>query len=355
MSHEEIILVTGSSGLIGDAVAARLAGSYRVVGFDRTAPSRSHTHVYPLSVDLTSEADVARGFKTLVDTHGNHLTSVIHLAAYFDFSGKPNELYDRLTVEGTRRVLQRLASLSVEQFVFSSTMLVHAPCMPGQFITEDSPLDPRWEYPISKVKAEEVIHSERGSIPAVSLRIGGVYTDRCNCLPISHQIQRIYERWLTSRVFPGPISHGQAFVHLDDLVDAIVATVDRRKSLPPDCAILIGEPEPLTYDELQHQFARLLHNEGWETTQIPKAVAKTGAWVQNAIPIGEEPFIKPWMIDYSDDHYALDIGRAQRLLGWTPQHSLRATLPKMIGALRANPEHWYREHRLNSEAIPVNQ
>jgi len=61
------------------------------------------------------------------------------------------------------------------------------------------------------------------------------------------------------------------------------------------------------------------------------------------------------MIDYSDDHYALDISRAQRLLGWTPQHSLRATLPKMIAALQADPENWYREHHLNPEAIPVNQ
>jgi len=355
MLHEEVVLVTGSSGLIGDAVVARLANSYRVVGFDRTPPSRAYPHVYPVSVDLTSEEEVARAFKSVLNTHGKHLTSVIHMAAYFDFSGEPNELYETLTVEGTRRLLQRLSSLSVEQFLFSSTMLVHAPCMPGQFITEESPLDPRWDYPISKVKAEQVIHSERGAIPAVSLRIGGVYTDRCNCIPLSHQIQRIYERRLTSRVFPGPISHGQAFVHLDDLVDAVIAAVDRRKSLPSECAILIGEPEPLTYDELQHQFARLIHNEEWETTQIPKTVAKTGAWVQNALPTGEEPFIKPWMIDYSDDHYALDISLAQRLLGWTPHHSLRTTLPKMVAALQSDPVSWYREHDLDSEAIPINQ
>ena len=351
MSHEDVILVTGSSGLIGNAVAARLASSYRIVGFDRIPPSRAHSNVYPVSVDLTSEEDVARAFKTLGGTHGKHLTAVIHLAAYFDFSGEPNALYETLTVEGTRRLIQRLSSLSVEQFVFSSTMLVHAPCTPGEFITEDSPLDPRWDYPISKVKAEQVIHVERGAVPAVYLRIGGVYTDRCNCIPLSHQIQRIYERWITSRVFPGPISHGQSFVHLDDLVDAIVATVDRRKSLPPECAILIGEPEPLTYDELQHQFARLIHNEEWETMQIPKAVAKTGAWVQNALPMEEEPFIKPWMIDFSDDHYALDISRAQQLLGWAPHHSLRDTLPKMVAALQADPENWYREHHLDFESI----
>jgi len=162
MSHEEVILVTGSSGLIGNAVAARLASSYKVVGFDRTPPSRAHSHVYPVPVDLTSEEDLSRAFKTLLDTHGNRLMSVIHLAAYFDFSGEPNKLYDTLTVEGTRRLLQRLAPLSVEQFIFSSTMLVHAPCLPGQFLTEESPLDPRWDYPISKVRPNRLFIPNEG-------------------------------------------------------------------------------------------------------------------------------------------------------------------------------------------------
>jgi hypothetical protein len=44
------------------------------------------------------------------------------------------------------------------------------------------------------------------------------------------------------------------------------------------------------------------------TPQIPKSPAKAGAWLQDQIP-GEEPFIKPWMIDLADDHYALDIHR----------------------------------------------
>ena len=55
----------------------------------------------------------------------------------------------------------------------------------------------------------------------------------------------------------------------------------------------------------------------WETAQIPKAVAKGGAWVQDRIPGIEDPFIKPWMIDLADDHYALDIPRARALLGVT--------------------------------------
>ena len=69
---------------------------------------------------------------------------------------------------------------------------------------------------------------ERGDIRAVLLRISGVYDDRCHSIPLAHQIQRIYERDLTSRLYSGSTAHGQAFLHMDDLVDAIARVVERR-------------------------------------------------------------------------------------------------------------------------------
>jgi nucleoside-diphosphate-sugar epimerase len=277
---------------------------------------------------------------------------VIHLAAYYDFSGEPSPLYEQVTVRGTERLLRLLKEFELEQFVFSSTMLVHAPCAPGQHINEDWPVEAKWDYPESKLRTERLILSERGDVPEVLLRIAGVYTDRCESIPLAHQIQRIYERRLTARVFPGDTSTGQSFVHLDDLVDAFRSAVARRATLPGDSIILIGEPEPLSYEDLQQLLARLIHDEReWETTRIPKAVAKAGAWVQDKIPGVEEPFIKPWMVDLADDHYALDITRARQLLAWAPRRSLRETLPKMIEALKADPAAWYRVNKLG-EAPP---
>ena len=95
--------------------------------------------------------------------------------------------------------------------------------------------------------------------------------------------------------------------------------MEKRHELPPDTTLLIGEPETLSYDDLQRAFARLIHGEEWETRQIPKAIAKTGAWVLDNMPLVEEPFIKPWMVDLADDHYALDISRARKTLGWEPR------------------------------------
>ena len=346
-----IALVTGSSGTIGSAVMRRFAGRFdSIVGFDLEAPTTPLPGCVYVPVDITSDESVLEGLRIVREHHGAHVASVIHLAAYYDFFGEPSPKYDEITVRGTGRLLRGLRDLGfqVEQFVFSSTMLVHRPAEPGQFINEDWPLEPTWAYPESKVRTEQLIREERGDLPAVLLRIAGVYGDRCHSIPLAHQIQRIYERQFTSRLYSGSTSHAQSFMHLDDLVDAIELVVERRATLPPELPLLLGESEALSYDELQHTLARLIHGESWETLEVPgplAPLAKAGTWVMEKLP-GADPFIKPWMIDRANDHYALDITRARTLLDWEPKRSLRETLPKMIAALKADPLGWYLENKL---------
>ncbi|MGH9253387.1 MAG: NAD-dependent epimerase/dehydratase family protein [Vicinamibacterales bacterium] len=342
------IIVTGSSGVIGSPLSTMLGKTYNAVGFDRAGSPYPPIEVECVPVDLTSDDRIRRALERVRYAYGPRLASVIHLAAYYDFSGEPSPLYDEITVRGTERLLRALHGMQfdVEQFIFSSTMLLHAPSGPGERISEDSPVEPTWDYPRSKVEAERVIKAERGAIPSVMLRIAGVYDDECHSIPLAHQIQRIYERRLTARVYPGDVSRGQAFVHLDDTLEAIRLTVEKRHELPPVTTLLIGEPVTLSYDELQRTFARLIHGEEWETHQIPKSIAKTGAWMLDNMPLVEDPFIKPWMVDLADDDYSLNIGRARETLGWEPKHSLRDTLPGMVAALTRDPAAWYREHEL---------
>jgi nucleoside-diphosphate-sugar epimerase len=342
----ETILVTGSSGLIGQALVQRFAEQYEVVGLDIIEPKQLPPHATFIKMDLASDQSVADALMRVRQERGNHIVSVLHLAAYYDFSGEPSDRYEKITIKGTGRLLRELKQFDVEQFVFSSTMLVHAPCKIGEKIDEDSPIDPSWDYPKSKVQTEQLILRERGDMPVVLLRIAGVYDDECHSIPLSHQIQRIYERRLTGRVFPGDVGTGQAMAHMDDVIDVFERTVDRRKDLPQVTPLLIGEPETLSYDALQREFADLIHGESWQTNIIPKAIAKTGAWFQEKVPLGEEPFIKPWMIDHADDHYELDISNARHLLDWEPEHNLRNTLPSMVHALKRDPLGWYDEHKI---------
>lgn len=348
----DLVLITGMCGFLGLMLSKALAKDFRVLGLDRESACANNPDCVPC--DLTSDDDVEQAMEEVRKRGGGRIASVIHLSGYYDFTGEPNPLYAAVNVQGTRRLLRALQHFEVGQFVYASTMLVHAPTEPGVPITENWPVRPRWPYPQSKLETEELIQREHGAIPYVLLRIAGVYTDRIQPPTLAHQIQRIYERHFTSHVFAGIVSRGQAFVHLDDLLDAVVRTVSRRGKLPAELKLLIGEPSTMGYEALQNELGYLIHGETWETEVLPKLLAKTGARLQehlelvipDSIDKGEKPFIKPFMVDLADDHYELDITRARTFLDWSPRHSLRDTLPIIVKALKADPLGWYKHNKL---------
>ncbi len=131
-------------------------------------------------------------------------------------------------------------------------------------------------------------------------------------------------------------------------MDVIVRAVERRKKLDKETALLIGEPDTYSYERIQNELGRLIHDvRSWETFTVPKTMARAGTWVEQKIPGIEDPFIKPWMVEVADDHYVLDIAKARSLLDWEPRHRLIETLPSMIKALKSDPEGWYRRHKIH--------
>jgi nucleoside-diphosphate-sugar epimerase/uncharacterized membrane protein len=347
--QKPVVLITGSEGRLGTALTAHLADGYEIVGFERECKGENC-----INVDLASDEALAQGCKILRARYGTKIASVIHLAAFYEFSDAPNPLYDEVNVNGTQRLLDALKSFEVDQFIYASTMLVHAPTQPGEPINEDSPLKPAWPYPQSKLDAEAVVEAHQGSMSTVILRIAGVYTDACELPSLAYQIQRIYERQMLSRVFPGDTSHGQAFVHLDDVAQAFRATVERRDQLPQASKILIGEPVTESYQALQNLLGHLIHGESWETRELPKSVAAGGAWMQDkledvvpdAIDQGVKPFVKPFMVYLADDHYELDVSLAEKALGWAPEHALRRSLAPIVSGLQQDPVRWYEKNKI---------
>jgi nucleoside-diphosphate-sugar epimerase len=341
------IVITGSDGLIGSALVRALSDQYDVVGLDNDRSSELeglHDLIY---CDLTKGDSVEQAFGELETRHGFEIASFIHLAAYYDFSGNESPLYEKLTVEGTRHVLRQLKRFQLGQFVFASTLLVMKPSQNGEAIDETSAVQAEWLYPQSKLKTEELIARERGHIPAVLLRIAGVYTDLGRAVPVVQQVKRIYEKDFESYVFPGDAGHGQSMVHLDDLVSCFAQVIAQRDALISLEKFLIGEPTVMSYEELQEQIGELIHGKEWPAIRIPKPLAKLGAQVKQGLS-GEEngDFIQPWMIDLADQDYRIDITKARRLLRWEPRHKLRDTLPRIVGRLLDDPAAWYRANGL---------
>jgi len=339
----DLIIVTGSSGMIGSALIHKLAEKYQVVGFDQDGYPFPPIEAECVCVDLTSDDRMDFAFKRIRYAYGNKIASVVHLAAYYDFLGEPSDLYDKVTVKGTERMLKYLQDFEVEQFIFSSSMLVYKPSSPGVLITEESQVEPKWDYPKSKVTTEKVMRDKHGEIPIVMMRIAGVYSEEGSSIPITNQIQRIYEKQISARLYPANAAHGSTYVHRDDLLDAIVLSIDKRKDLQADVVINIGDDETLTYLELQDIINIAINGKKSPIIHIPKWFAKAGAFMQNLFG---KAFIKPWMIDLADDHFEMDSSKAKKLLGWQPKHSLRETLPKMIEKLEDDPKVFYKINKL---------
>lgn len=350
MDTRPIIIVTGATGNLGRSIGRALGADYRIVGFDQATEGPD----FPvLEIDLSSDDSVKLALHRFTDRFGEHVASVIHLVAFFDFSGEPNPLYQRVNVDGTARLLRALQRLQVEQFVYASTMLVHAPCQPGERIDETRPIDPRWAYPESKAAAEAVIRQAHGHIPYVILRLAGVYDEATTVPTMAHQMARIYERDFESHFYSGSLLVGQSMLHRDDMLDAMQRTVARRAQLGAEEEILIGEADAMGYEALQDRLGSLIHGEReWQTLRLPKPVAALGAWTQSklepvvpdAIDAGEKPFIRPFMVAMADDHYALDTSLAREKLGWEPQHRLAQALPAMVENLKRDAPAWYQRN-----------
>ena len=127
---------------------------------------------------------------------------------------------------------------------------------------------------------------------------------------------------------------------------------------------LVGEPEVVSYGELQDRIGQGLHGTTWPNVRVRKAVAKAAAWAKEKLPAhvrlrdhhprrrgarsGRESFLKPWMIGLADARYPVTIERARARLGWTPAHRLRSSLVDMLDRLERDPVAWYEENDLPS-------
>jgi nucleoside-diphosphate-sugar epimerase len=136
---KKIVLITGGSGRIGSALIRRLAPHYEIISFSTMPgrPVRPGPH--------TAYRSVETALKQVRNNYGSRIAAVVHLAGYHSFTGGPDPRFYTLNALGTRRLLRALQDFEVGQFVFSSSMLVHATQEPGRPINEDSPLEPKSE------------------------------------------------------------------------------------------------------------------------------------------------------------------------------------------------------------------
>lgn len=225
-------LVTGASGFIGSRLCQRLqAQGVKVRGLMRCAGSGPWEQ--SVEIDL-AESDVPVELMSGVDT-------VFHLAGRahaLDEIGQEERVYERVNVEGTRRVVDAAIAAGVHRFVFFSS--VKAMGEGGDAcIDEDFDAMPETVYGRSKLEAERLVAEagRRHGMRTVSLRLAMVYGP-------GHKgnLARMLEAVAAGRFPPLPeFGNRRSMVHVDDVVEAALLAATRPEAAGKTYIVAGGE------------------------------------------------------------------------------------------------------------------
>lgn len=174
------VLVTGSSGRIGGAIAARLSLRHAVTGVD-LRPG-------PLTTELADVEDTTRIAVLLAG-----IDAVVHTASLHvpDLAARTAADFRSVNVDATRRLLAAAGDAGVGRFVYTSTTSLYGDAMLPEageavWVTEGLGPQPRDVYDETKLAAEEACaEAARAGLPAVALRMS-------RCFPEDPRLVAIY-------------------------------------------------------------------------------------------------------------------------------------------------------------------
>ncbi len=165
------ILLTGSSGQVGSAIAKRLLPDYTVLGLD-LIPGSHTTHIG----NITDA--------TLVDSLVSQVDAVIHTASLHapQVKSRSRAEFVATNVEGTQCLLDAASKHGVSRFVYTSTTSLYGDAMVSAekavWVTEELPPAPRDIYDETKLAAEAYCREAAGhGLPCLSLRISRCFRE----------------------------------------------------------------------------------------------------------------------------------------------------------------------------------
>lgn len=245
MTDDSPILVTGAAGFIGHAVSERLlARGERVIGLD------SFTDYYDVALKKARTARLAENFNfRLIDgdiaspglvselVEANDIRRIVHLAAQAGvrYSLENPAAYADSNVVGFLNVLEGCRAVQPRHLVYASTSSVYGANGKLPFSVHDHAVHPITLYAATKLANEAMAHAYAHlfGVPCTGLRFFTVYGPwgRPDMSPF---------KFLSAILEGRPIDvYGQGrmqrdFTYVDDIVDGVIAALDRPAQVNPE-------------------------------------------------------------------------------------------------------------------------
>jgi 2-alkyl-3-oxoalkanoate reductase len=302
------VLLTGATGFVGGRLAARLTR----LGHEVVAPVRRRDdHLAALGVEQH-----LGGFEAVTPGLLHDAEVIVHAAAT---AGPDLDAVAAVNVEGTRRVLQAAVEAGTPRLVHVSTTSVYAdPSEDVRVVDEDAPLvagDDQDAAPYARTKADadRLLLTTPAGAAVVILRPPAVLGAGAT----STWGTRVPTAIAEGRGFSAPRARTFAFVHVDDLVDAIVAAaaLDAAAHTPPAEAPT-GQP--------------LVANVVGGHVTVGEYLDAVVALLDRDLPARPGTDEPAWSGRYATD-------RLPRLLGVAPHRSFRAGMAEIAAAWASGP------------------
>jgi nucleoside-diphosphate-sugar epimerase len=344
------LVLTGASGFLGRHLIQALQEDFQVVALARSSPSYCGVPPHPnlawMQVDLADRAALAAAFRTIREGGGAEF--VVHLAAYYDFTGDPHPEYERTNVVALRALLEECRDLRLRRFVFASSLAASDFPPRGVRLDESSAPDGPHPYAVTKRRGEALLR-EFPEVPSAIVRLAAIYSDWLEYPPLFV----LFERWLSKSWDRGILGGRGVFaipyLHVHDVASFVVRLLGAHEDLAP-AEVLIASPDEPT--SLRALFERVGRDDAGRlppSPTLPAPVCRLGMVARDLFGrvTGSRPFERPWMAGYIDRRMPVDAHRTRARLGWAPRERLQLErrLPLVLQNRAANPTEWLRRNQ----------
>lgn len=324
------VLVTGTSGLLGGAVAQLLHDR----GFNvRTLQRRAVDSPWESIQGSVADPDVAARAVAGVD-------AVVHLAAKVSFTGEWSE-FVATNIVGTRQLIAAAQHAGVRDFVFvSSPSVAHfGSSIVGASAGSANPLLARGHYARSKAAAEEIaLAADSPEFRVTAIRPHIVWGPGDTQL-----VERVVERARAGRL--PLLDGGRALIdttYVDNAAEAIVRGLERMDHAHGQALVVTnGEPRPV--GELIAGICAAAGVKapgysvpGWLARGAGSVIEKAWTAAGSRGWVHDEPPMTSFLAEQLSTAHWFDQRHTQAVLDWTPEVSLDEGLELLA--------EYYREH-----------
>jgi 2-alkyl-3-oxoalkanoate reductase len=317
--------LTGATGFLGRSLAAALVQrGYRVRALVRAT---SNCAELPRRDFETVTGDLDDGASLQRAVAGQDI--VFHSAAMVAQWGS-RDLFYRINVDGTRRLLDACLAAGVRRFVHvSSVTVLGIPRGTGP-IDETAPYTDRFfeHYTETKIASEKLVreYCAARDLPAVIVRPGLIWgAGDTTILP---HIEKLARAGIL--VYIGSGNNTLCLAHVDNVVDALVRAAETARAAGQ--TYIITDQEPVTSRQFFTELARALQVSppAWSVPfSLLYALARLCELATKFLPGNREPLLTRYGLCLlgSDCHYS--IAKARRELGYDPPISFTAGMAEL--------------------------